>query len=82
LVSKFSNPDEQGGILGINQSLSALARFFGPTWGGFVYQFLGFQFPFFTGGFFMLIGTILSLKLLHDKYDYNLYKAKKEMNAS
>ena len=35
LVSKFTDPDEQGGILGINQSMSSFARFLGPAWGGF-----------------------------------------------
>jgi DHA1 family tetracycline resistance protein-like MFS transporter len=67
-VSKFSNPDEQGGILGINQSLSSLARFLGPSWGGYVYEYIGFASPFLTGGIFMLGGTLLSLKLLHDRY--------------
>ncbi len=68
LISKFTERDEQGGILGLNQSLSSLARFMGPSWGGFVYQFLGFFAPFFTGGFMMLIVTGLSFKLLHDRF--------------
>jgi MFS family permease len=67
-VSKFSDRDEQGGILGINQSLSSLARFLGPSWGGFVYQGIGFAAPFLTGGIFMLGGSVLSFKLMHDKY--------------
>lgn len=68
LVSKFTNPDEQGGILGINQSLASFARFIGPSWGGFVYEHLGFASPFLSGGLFMALGTILSLKLMHDKF--------------
>jgi MFS family permease len=68
LVSKFTDPDEQGGILGINQSLSSLARFFGPAWGGLVYEKIGFAAPFLTGGIFMIGGTVLSFKLLHDKF--------------
>jgi MFS family permease len=67
-VSKFSDRDEQGGILGINQSLSSLARFLGPSLGGFVYQGIGFAAPFLTGGIFMLGGSVLSFKLMHDKY--------------
>ncbi|MGH2576034.1 MAG: MFS transporter, partial [Ignavibacteria bacterium] len=69
LISRFTGPDEQGGILGINQSMSSLARFIGPTWGGFVYEHLGFAFPFLTGGVFMVLGTIISFKLLHEKFD-------------
>ncbi len=68
LVSKFTSADEQGGILGINQSMSSFARFLGPAWGGFVYQFMGFAAPFVTGGIFMVGASFLSLKLLHDKY--------------
>lgn len=68
LVSKFTDRDEQGGILGINQSLSSFARFLGPSWGGFVYQEIGFTAPFLTGGVFMLGGTILSFRLLHDRF--------------
>lgn len=71
LVSKFTDPDEQGGILGINQSLSSLARFFGPAWGGLVYERIGFAAPFLTGGIFMVGGTLLSFKLLHDKFATN-----------
>jgi multidrug resistance protein len=68
LISKFTDPDEQGGILGINQSLSSLARFLGPSWGGLVYEKVGFHAPFLTGGIFMILGTLLSFKLLHDKF--------------
>jgi MFS family permease len=68
LISKFTDPDEQGGILGINQSLSSLARFLGPSWGGLVYEKIGFHAPFLTGGIFMILGTLLSFKLLHDKF--------------
>jgi MFS family permease len=68
LISKYTRPDEQGGILGLNQSLSALARFLGPAWGGFVYQFVGYAAPFLTGGIIMLIATFFSLKLLGEKY--------------
>lgn len=71
MVSKFTDPDEQGGILGINQSLSSLARFFGPAWGGLVYERIGFAAPFLTGGIFMIGGTLLSFKLLHEKFAMN-----------
>jgi DHA1 family tetracycline resistance protein-like MFS transporter len=68
LVSKYTSREEQGGILGINQSLSSLARFLGPSWGGLVYERINFSAPFLTGGIFMVLGTILSFKLLHDKF--------------
>ncbi len=58
LISKVTSEKEQGKILGINQSLSAFARVLGPLWGGFSFQYLGYQVPFFTGAictFFMFI---------------------------
>jgi DHA1 family tetracycline resistance protein-like MFS transporter len=71
LVSKYTDPDEQGGILGINQSLASLARFLGPSWGGLVYERIGYTAPFLTGGSFMIFGTILSFKLMHSKFKTN-----------
>lgn len=78
LVSKFTDPDEQGGILGINQSLASLARFLGPSWGGLVYERIGFPAPFLTGGLFMVFATILSFKLLHSKFK-SPYSAKQKL---
>ncbi len=67
LLSQNVNREQQGTVLGINQSLSSLARFFGPVWGGFVYQNLGFKYPFITGGVFMLLITIYSFNVLKQK---------------
>lgn len=64
MISKVSPEDEQGSILGINQSFSALARVLGPLWGGFSYDFIGYQFPFLTGAFFTLVTFLLSYYLL------------------
>ncbi len=61
LISKFSKQEEQGSILGLNQSFSAFARFLGPLWGGFSYDYLGYKAPFITGAlftFFILIIVI------------------------
>jgi DHA1 family tetracycline resistance protein-like MFS transporter len=67
LISQNAPHDEQGKILGINQSLGSLARFFGPLWGGFVYQNFGYKFPFITGGVFMILITIYSYKVMKDR---------------
>lgn len=63
LISQNVSREEQGSVLGINQSLGSLARFIGPVWGGFIYKF-GFTFPFLSGGFFMLLVTIFSMRIL------------------
>lgn len=70
LISKFTNPDEQGGILGLTQSLASLARFVGPSWGGLVYHYISFSAPFLTGGIVMMFATAMSFSLLKDKYKH------------
>lgn len=60
MLSQSIGKEEQGTILGINQSLGSLARFMGPVWGGFVYQFMGYKYPFITGGVFMSLITVYS----------------------
>lgn len=61
LISAVTSEAEQGLVLGINQSLSALARVLGPLWGGFAFEFLGYPFPFLTGSFFSFMILIFSL---------------------
>ncbi len=67
LLSQHVNREEQGTILGINQSLGSLARFLGPVWGGFVYHFLGYKYPFITGGVFMFFITVYAYITLKKK---------------
>ena len=66
LVSKVAPENEQGMVLGVNQSFSAFARMLGPLWGGFSYQYLGYQIPFLTGAFFVLLVFLFSIFYLHN----------------
>jgi multidrug resistance protein len=61
LISKVTSEQEQGKVLGINQSLSAFARVLGPLWGGFSFQYLGYQIPFFTGALFTFLIFLFSV---------------------
>ncbi len=61
LISEVASDTEQGMTLGVNQSLSALARMFGPLWGGFAFEFFGYPFPFLTGAAFMFLIVIASI---------------------
>ncbi len=61
LVSEVASDTEQGITLGVNQSLSALARMFGPLWGGFAFEFFGYPFPFLTGAVFMFLIVIAAI---------------------
>jgi len=65
MISKFSPDKEQGAILGLNTSMSAFARVLGPLWGGFSYQFLGYQAPFITGAIFTFITFLIAVVLLN-----------------
>jgi predicted MFS family arabinose efflux permease len=49
LISQGTAEDEQGFVLGTNQSLSALARAVGPTVGGALYAGVGPSAPFWAG---------------------------------
>lgn len=64
MISKYSPDDKQGSILGITQSFSAFARVIGPLWGGFSYDYIGYQFPFLSGACFTFITILLSFFLL------------------
>jgi MFS family permease len=61
LISEVTSEAEQGITLGVNQSLSALARMFGPLWGGFAFEFLGYPFPFLTGSAFMFLIVLATI---------------------
>ncbi len=64
LVSKVAPENEQGLVLGVNQSLSAFARMLGPLWGGFAFQYLGYQVPFLTGASLTFCIFIFSVMFL------------------
>ena len=64
LLSKHTDPREQGSILGINQSLGALGRTLGPVVGSFMFQTAGHQYPFFTGGAVMVLALLIAWRSL------------------
>lgn len=71
LISEVTSEQEQGMTLGINQSMSAFARMLGPLWGGFAFEYLGYQFPFLTGAFFTAVIFLVSLFYLPRKLNWN-----------
>jgi MFS transporter, DHA1 family, tetracycline resistance protein len=75
MISKHSPENEQGAILGLNQSIAAFGRVLGPLWGGFSFDFFGYEFPFLTGAFFTLVTFLLAyfyLKVEKEKKEYNV----------
>lgn len=59
LASKRAPPESQGAALGVMQSMGALARVFGPTWGGFVYGY-GHRLPYVTGSIGLAIAWLMA----------------------
>ena len=66
-VSKYSPSNNQGAVLGFNSSMGSLARVLGPVWGGFAFQFLGYEAPFVTGGIFTFATILITLFLIKTK---------------
>jgi multidrug resistance protein len=61
MISESAPEAEQGITLGLNQSFSAFGRVLGPLWGGFAFEYMGYQFPFLTGAAFTSIILIAAL---------------------
>jgi DHA1 family tetracycline resistance protein-like MFS transporter len=60
-VSQLSDPSEQGGMLGLAQSLSALGRIIGPAWGGFLFDRVGITTPYFSAAAVMALALMLAI---------------------
>lgn len=54
MTSKLVDADEVGGVMGVYQGLSSLARIIGPFWGEWVYGQIGVAWPYRTGAVLML----------------------------
>ena len=64
LTSKLVDPDQVGGVMGVYQGMSSLARIIGPFWGEVVYGAIGFAWPFRTGAVFMLLASVVAFVAL------------------
>ncbi len=67
LLSRSTHVDEQGGIMGIAQSMASLGRILGPIWGGYTFGTLGIKWPFLSAACFMALAFLLSLRNLAAK---------------
>ncbi len=63
LISQITAAEEQGQILGIASSCSALARIVGPIWAGVSFMKFGIDAPFLSGSLVMLVALTLSLRV-------------------
>lgn len=63
LLSRSVDMDEQGGTLGLGQSLAALGRVLGPSVSGLLFQLYP-GLPFWTGSLFLTITALLAVAFL------------------
>ena len=66
LISRYAAADERGGLLGVAQSCSGLARITGPLWGGFAFVTFGRDWPFLSGAVVAAALFILAMRLRPD----------------
>jgi MFS family permease len=61
-ILKRTAADEQGGMLGVAQSVGSIARIPGPPIVGFIAEVAGLSFSFFISAALLLIALVLGLK--------------------
>jgi predicted MFS family arabinose efflux permease len=64
LVSRYTAAEDQGGVLGLTQSLNSLARIIGPMWGGFVFDNIGIGMPYISAAIVMAVASAISIRAL------------------
>ena len=62
-ISHFSNPEEQGIVMGVVQGWSALARAIGPVVGGLLFGSLFLQAPFLLSAILLFVSALISLTI-------------------
>jgi DHA1 family tetracycline resistance protein-like MFS transporter len=62
-VSKRADPAAQGATLGTNQGAAALARVFGPAFGGYVYGAIGERAPYIAAALGMGVALVFAMML-------------------
>ncbi|HLY56335.1 MAG TPA: MFS transporter, partial [Stellaceae bacterium] len=67
LVSRAAGGSEQGGILGVNQSMGSAARLLGPAVAGAAFELRGPGAPYVIGAAVMLISAVLAWRVMNDK---------------
>lgn len=61
-ISKETHENEQGGVLGIANSVASIATVPGPLVGGFLFEFFGLASPFYVSAILLLIAFGLGFK--------------------
>lgn len=69
MVSRRSGTEEQGGMMGVTQSVGSLARVPGPLVAGFLFEHAGLAMPFYVSAALMLLAFILTVRIsIRDRF--------------
>jgi len=63
LVSRATDEDSQGSILGGSQVVGGLGRVVGPLWAGLFFQQLGIITPFLFGALLVMVAMVVALRI-------------------
>jgi DHA1 family tetracycline resistance protein-like MFS transporter len=63
LISRVAGADERGGVMGVSQSASSLARIVGPALAGAVFGVWGRNAPYYVGALLMAAVVAMALRL-------------------
>ncbi len=63
LVSRETDTESQGAMLGGQQVVGGIGRVLGPVWAGAVFEALGIRVPFFIGAVLVAAAVILALRI-------------------
>ena len=64
LISRYTAAGDQGGVLGLTQSLNSLARIVGPMWAGFAFDHIGIGAPYVSSAAVMGLACALAVTAL------------------
>ena len=81
VISLLSQKDQQGGVLGVHQSLSSLSRIVGPALGGWLYRDTGGGTPFIVAGSLAFLGLGLSFLFRKDMIVSSKFSLKKQVSS-
>ncbi len=66
-VSKITPVNERGGIMGVTQSISSIARVPGPLIAGVVFEYAGVLAPFLLSAILLMIATLFGIRMARQK---------------
>jgi DHA1 family tetracycline resistance protein-like MFS transporter len=67
LVSRHTDASRQGAAMGSMQSMGALGRTLGPAWGGWLFDHIAINVPYWIGGAVLVLTLVLGWRFIHPR---------------